>query len=58
MLLEHANHVLKYVPAVDRQANLTAYSNPQLPLAEGLMQALSSFILKQQPANALETPRP
>ncbi|MGH8438904.1 MAG: hypothetical protein ACRERW_07595 [Pseudomonas sp.] len=37
---------------------LAAYSNPQLPLAEGLVQALSNFILKQQPADALETPRP
>ena len=58
VMLEHANHVLKDVPAGDRQANLAAYSNPQLPLAEGLMQALSSFILKQQPANVLETPHP
>ncbi|MNC72520.1 hypothetical protein D3C75_1235820 [compost metagenome] len=50
--------MLKDVPAGDRQANLAAYSNPQLPLAEGLMQALSSFILKQQAANVLETPHP
>ncbi|WP_422420006.1 alpha/beta hydrolase [Pseudomonas sp. GZD-222] len=46
LILEHANHVLKDVPAGDRQANLTAYSNPRLPLAEGLLPAVSSFILK------------
>ncbi len=51
VILEHANHVLKDVPVDDRQANFAAYSNPQLPLAKGLMQALSSFILAKQPAH-------
>ncbi|MEG0859985.1 MAG: alpha/beta fold hydrolase [Pseudomonas sp.] len=46
LILEHANHVLKDVPAGDQQANLATYSNPRLPLAEGLLPAVSRFILK------------
>lgn len=46
LMLEHANHVFKDVPAGDVQANLATYSNPLLPLAEGLLPAVSSFILK------------
>lgn len=45
LILEHANHILKDVPAGDQQANLAAYSNPRLPLADGLLKAVSSFIL-------------
>ncbi|HWD33225.1 MAG TPA: alpha/beta fold hydrolase, partial [Pseudomonas sp.] len=46
LILEHANHVLKDVPAADRQTNLATYSHPRLPLAEGLVRAVSSFIIK------------
>ena len=34
-MVPEANHVLKAVPADDRAANLAAYSDPSLPLADG-----------------------
>ena len=37
------NHVLKPTPP-DREENLLAYSDPVLPLAEGLLEALLEFI--------------
>lgn len=43
-LIADANHVLKTVGTVDRQENLAAYSNPDLPLAEGVVEAISAFV--------------
>ncbi|MDD1016548.1 alpha/beta hydrolase [Pseudomonas rubra] len=45
VLLERANHVFKDVPKSDRAANLAAYSDPRLPLAEGLAEAVGEFVL-------------
>ncbi|MEJ2356676.1 MAG: alpha/beta fold hydrolase [Deinococcales bacterium] len=42
-LIEGMNHVLKLAPA-DRDANLAAYSDPSLPLAPALVEALGSFL--------------
>ncbi len=41
--IEGMNHVLKVAPA-EREANLAAYSDPALPLAPGLVEALRSFL--------------
>ncbi|ABB11615.1 alpha/beta hydrolase [Burkholderia lata] len=43
-LIADANHVLKTVGTVDRQENLAAYSNPDLPLAKGVVTAISAFV--------------
>lgn len=37
------NHVLKMVPP-DRAEQLASYGNPDLPIAEGLVQALTQFL--------------
>ncbi|MEC1177886.1 alpha/beta fold hydrolase [Metasolibacillus meyeri] len=39
------NHVLKDAPA-DRDGNLKTYANPTLPLTEGLVEKIATFILK------------
>ncbi|MDO1558242.1 alpha/beta fold hydrolase [Brevundimonas sp. 2R-24] len=44
-LFEGVNHVLKVAPA-ERTANLATYSNPDLPLAPGLAEAVGEFILR------------
>jgi len=46
VILEGMNHVLKSAP-MDRSANLATYNNPALPLTEGLMEAITDFILKK-----------
>ncbi|WP_261388807.1 alpha/beta hydrolase [Qipengyuania gaetbuli] len=43
-LLPDMNHVLKDVPGDDRAANLGAYGDPSLPLAQGLVDAIAGFI--------------
>ncbi len=43
VVLEGMNHVLKTAPA-DRQANAATYSNPDLALAPGFLDAIVSFI--------------
>lgn len=43
LIIEGMNHVLKNAPA-DQAANIAAYSDPDLPLAEGLMEAVITFI--------------
>jgi pimeloyl-ACP methyl ester carboxylesterase len=43
MLMEGMNHVLKAAPA-DAQKNLLTYSNPVLPLMDGLVTAIVSFV--------------
>lgn len=44
LILEGVNHVLKVAPA-DPAANIATYRDPSLPLAPGLAEALSAFIL-------------
>ncbi|MFN2101240.1 alpha/beta fold hydrolase [Altererythrobacter sp. MF3-039] len=46
VVLENVNHVLKQVPAEDRAANLATYANPDLPLADGVVQAIAEFVLE------------
>ena len=43
VILEGMNHVLKDAPA-NRALNLATYANPDLPLTDGLVGAISSFI--------------
>lgn len=42
--IEGMNHVMKTAPA-DPQGNVATYSQPDLPLAPGLIEAISGFIL-------------
>lgn len=51
-LVDGMNHVLKTVPA-DPAAQQASYSNPALPLADGLQQALTSFLAQPAVAEAL-----
>jgi len=44
VLIADANHVLKTVRTADLQENIAAYSNPDLPLAEGVVAAISAFV--------------
>lgn len=43
-LIADANHALKTVHTADLQENLAAYSNPDLPLADGVVEAVSAFV--------------
>ncbi|WP_246202662.1 alpha/beta hydrolase [Virgibacillus doumboii] len=43
LLIDKMNHVLKEAPE-DRQGNMETYSNPDLPLAKGLMDGLTNFL--------------
>ncbi len=45
VLIEGMNHVLKVAP-VDRGANAATYTNPDLPLASGVAEAIIGFIQK------------
>jgi len=45
VILDGMNHVLKEAPA-DRAGNIATYSDPKLPLAPGLAEALTGFIEK------------
>jgi pimeloyl-ACP methyl ester carboxylesterase len=47
-VIEGMNHVLKTAPG-DRAANIATYSNPDLPLADGLATAVTSFIRNVRP---------
>lgn len=40
-----ANHVLKAVASEDRAENLATYSNPSLPLAPGIVEAIAGFVV-------------
>ena len=42
-----ANHVLKAVTTEDRAANIATYMDPDRPLADGVIDALASFVLQQ-----------
>jgi pimeloyl-ACP methyl ester carboxylesterase len=44
VLLPDTNHVLKRVASTDRSANLATYGDPDLPLASGVVGAISDFI--------------
>lgn len=46
VVLDGVNHVLKAVPAGDRMANLQSYANPDLPLADGVSEAIATFVKK------------
>ncbi len=46
VVLEGVNHVLKVAPA-DRAANVATYSNPDLPLADGVVDAIARFIIQR-----------
>ncbi|MEM7445487.1 MAG: alpha/beta fold hydrolase [Pseudomonadota bacterium] len=43
-ILPNINHVLKSVTADDQAGNLAAYSDPTLPLAPGIVEAIVDFI--------------
>lgn len=43
LVVEKMNHVLKEAPQ-DSQGNMEAYSNPELPLASGLMEGIVGFL--------------
>ncbi|HEX4735959.1 MAG TPA: alpha/beta fold hydrolase [Allosphingosinicella sp.] len=44
VLLPKANHVLKAVASDDRDANIATYSDPSLPLAPGVVDAIAGFV--------------
>ena len=48
-LISNANHVLKAVHTRARSENLAAYSAPTLPLADGVVEAISVFAQKSSP---------
>lgn len=43
LIVDGMNHVLKQVPD-DREANMAAYSDPELPLADGLVDRIAEFL--------------
>lgn len=45
VLLPNTNHVLKTVTSPDRAANIAAYADPGLPLAPGIIDGISGFVL-------------
>jgi pimeloyl-ACP methyl ester carboxylesterase len=49
-LIPGANHMLKVAPA-DQKANIATYADPTLPLAPGVMDAITGFIHKAVPGN-------
>lgn len=46
LIIEGMNHVLKDAPKDDMVANAGTYNNPDLPLSEGLMNGMITFIKK------------
>ena len=44
VLLPQVNHVLKAVASGDRGANAATYSDPSLPLAPGVAEAIAEFV--------------
>ncbi len=44
VLLDGVNHVLKAVPASDVAANRASYANPDLPLADGVVETIVKFV--------------
>ncbi|MGM0896413.1 MAG: alpha/beta fold hydrolase [Bacillota bacterium] len=43
LVVDGMNHVLKQVPD-DREANMAAYADPELPLADGLVDQIAQFL--------------
>ncbi|WP_342514027.1 alpha/beta hydrolase [Sporosarcina sp. FSL K6-1522] len=43
LIVENMNHILKGAPA-DREGNMATYSNPDLPLAKGLIEGIMKFL--------------
>ena len=50
LLLPGVNHVLKTAPAEDRRANLATYADPSLPLAAGVVDAITQFLAHAAPS--------
>ncbi|GAB5350078.1 alpha/beta hydrolase [Alteriqipengyuania sp. 357] len=48
VLLDGVNHVLKPVPGDSRAANIAAYSDPDLPLAPGVVDAIAQFVIESE----------
>lgn len=46
VLVANANHVLKAVRTRDRAGNLATYSDPDLPLADHVVEAIATFVKK------------
>jgi len=46
VLLPNVNHILKTVDSDDRSANIATYADPDLPLAPGVVNAISRFLQK------------
>jgi len=44
ILLENANHVLKTVSTSDRNENVATYQNPDLPLADKVVDLIVNFV--------------
>ena len=43
LIVENMNHILKEAPE-DREGNIATYSNPELPLAKGLIDGIIVFL--------------
>ncbi|NTZ05470.1 alpha/beta hydrolase [Burkholderia metallica] len=54
-IVANANHVLKTVHTGALDENLAAYSNPDLPLANGVVEAISAFV-RESTAGGLDHP--
>lgn len=48
VVLQGMNHVLKMTPPGDTQANLAAYADPSLPLANGLAEMIAEFVQRER----------
>jgi fermentation-respiration switch protein FrsA (DUF1100 family) len=48
LIVPNMNHVLKSVPRNDPAANFAAYSDPSLPLAPGLADAIAGFVKRRR----------
>lgn len=46
LLIEKMNHVLKEAPK-DREGNVKTYTNPDLPLADGLIEGIAEFLINE-----------
>lgn len=51
-LIRNATHTLKIAETGDRAANVATYTDPSLPLADGIVAAVADFVRKHQPAAA------
>jgi len=47
VIVERVNHVLKQVPDDTRAANLATYADPDLPLAPGVVDAITQFVAEE-----------